>query len=168
MDSLPSSDISLDGTITAYKYRKFKHWLDWASRDLNQPGPYISLAADVCEIKSTISPKRGSMTHPEVSEWLGDMQKKRWEGAGSRCSTAYETKPQVNLGSPSTPLLEIRKQAVIDATASHTFISPNAFPGQILAHIRNGLHAWYVITNLGRLTDVQSQIRTVLDQAAFH
>jgi hypothetical protein len=45
----------------------------------------------------------------------------------------------VNLGSPSTPLLEIRKQAVIDATASHTFISPNALPGQILAHIRSGL-----------------------------
>jgi len=43
--------------------------------------PYISLAADVCEIKSTIFPNLGSMTHPEISEWLGDMQKKNDEKA---------------------------------------------------------------------------------------
>ena len=71
---------------------------------------------------------------------------------------AYETNPEVNLGSPSTPLLEIRKQAVIDVTASHTFTSPNALPGQILAHIRSGLDARCVITKFGTLTDVQSQI----------
>ena len=76
---------------------------------------------------------------------------------------AYETKPEMNLGSPSTPLLEIRKQAVIDATASHMFVSANALPGQILAHIRSGLHA-----DLRSLTDVQSQIPSVSDQAVWH
>ena len=76
---------------------------------------------------------------------------------------SYETKPELNLGSPSALLLEIRKLAVIDATASHTFVSPNALPGQILAHVRSGLHA-----NLGTLTDVQSQIPDVLGQVAGH
>jgi hypothetical protein len=52
---------------------------------------------------------------------------------------SYETRPEVNLGSPIAPLVEIRKQAVIDATASHMFVSANALPGQILAHIRSGL-----------------------------
>ena len=50
-------------------------------------------------------------------------------------AVSYETRPEVNLGSPIAPLLEIRKQAVIDATASHMFISANALPGHILAHI---------------------------------
>jgi hypothetical protein len=49
----------------------------------------------------------------------------------------------------------------MDARASHTFVSANALPGQILERIRSGLHA-----NLGTLTDVQSQISVVVDQAA--
>ena len=48
---------------------------------------------------------------------------------------SYETRPVVNLGSPIIPLLEILKQAVIDATASHIFISANTLPGHVLAHI---------------------------------
>ena len=76
---------------------------------------------------------------------------------------SYETRPEVTLGSPIGPLAEIRRQAVMDATASHMFVSANALPGQILVHIRSGLHA-----NLGTLTDAQSQIPDVLDRAAFH
>ena len=48
-------------------------------------------------------------------------------------SASYETRPEVNLGSPSAPLVEIRKQAAMEATASHMFVSANALPGQILA-----------------------------------
>ena len=54
---------------------------------------------------------------------------------------SYTTKPEVNLGSPIAPMLEIWKQAVTDATASHMLISPNALPGQILAHIRSRMQA---------------------------
>jgi hypothetical protein len=106
-------------------------------------GPYISLAADVCEIKSTVFPNLGSMTQSNISGWLySSMQKKNGEKAQAlEVSISYETKPEVNLGSPSTPLLEIRKQAVMDATASHTFISPNALPGQRLARISKWV-AW--------------------------
>ena len=39
------------------------------------------------------------------------------------------------MGSPIAPLLEMLKQAVIVATASHIFISANTLPGHILAHI---------------------------------
>jgi hypothetical protein len=45
----------------------------------------------------------------------------------------------VNLSSPIGPLAEIRKQAVMDATESHTLVSANALPGQILARIMSAL-----------------------------
>jgi hypothetical protein len=66
-----------------------------------------------------------------------EMQKQNCEKeqASRGIPVSYETRPEVNLGSPITPLLEIRKQAVIDATASHIFISANALPGHILVHI---------------------------------
>ena len=46
--------------------------------------PYISLAADVCKINSTVFPSLGSMMHSKVSGWLcGNGEKQMWEGAGS-------------------------------------------------------------------------------------
>ena len=51
----------------------------WGSRDTILP--YISLAADVCEIKSTIFSNLGSMTHSGISGWLGDMKKRNDEKA---------------------------------------------------------------------------------------
>ena len=81
------------------------------------------------------------MTQSNVSGWLWGMQKQNSENVQAlEVPVSYETKPEVNLGSPISPLLEIRKQVVIDATASHTLISPNTLPGQILAHIRSGLY----------------------------
>jgi hypothetical protein len=44
-------------------------------------GPYISLAADVCEIKSTVFPNLGSMTQSNISGWLCSMQKQNGEKA---------------------------------------------------------------------------------------
>jgi hypothetical protein len=55
---------------------------------------------------------------------------------------------------------------VIDATASHTLVSANALPGQILVRIMSALHG--CVLNVGTLTDVQSQILPALDQAARH
>jgi hypothetical protein len=78
-------------------------------------------------------------------------------------STSYELKPEANLGSPITPLVEIRKQEVIDPTASRMFMSSNSLPGQITCTEQE-----WVTTNLGTLTDVQSQIISALDQAACH
>ena len=79
---------------------------------------------------------------------------------------SYETKPEVNLGSPIAPLVEIRKQAVMDATATHTLVSANALPGQMLAGSMSALRG--CMLNWGTLTDVQSQMPIALDQAAGH
>jgi len=103
---------------------------------------HISLAADVCDIKSKVFPDLGSMMQSNMSGWLCGMQRQKGKNAqalGVRVS--YETSPEVNLGSLSIPFAEIWKQAVIDATASHMFASANAFPGQILAHFREKV-AW--------------------------
>ena len=78
----------------------------------------------------------------------------------------YEIRPEVNLGSPIGPLAEIRRQAVMDATASHTLVSANALPGQILARIMSALRG--CLLNLGTLTVVQNQRPSALDQAACH
>ena len=40
------------------------------------------------------------------------------------------------------PLAEIRKQAVMDATASHRFVSANNLPGQILERIMSAFAWW--------------------------
>ena len=64
------------------------------------------------------------------------------------------------------PLVEIRKQAVMDATASHRFVSANNLPGQILERIMSALLGGAL--KFGTLTGVQSQIQTALDQAARH
>ena len=80
---------------------------------------------------------------------------------------SYETRPEVNLGSPIAPLLEMLKQAVIDATASHIFVSANILPGHILCtYIRISEGVVYVAIQVYKLTDVQSQISIALDQAA--
>ena len=129
------------------------------------PVSYISLAADVWKINSIVFPSLGSMTHSKVSGWLCGMQKQNCEKEQAlKVPVSYETKPEVNLGSPIAPLLEIWKQAVIDATASHMFISANALPGHKLAHISG--RVVYVAIKLETLTDVQSQISVALDQAA--
>ena len=104
--------------------------------DVISPSPYISdsLTADVCEINSTVFPNLGSMTHSKVSGWLcgkcrnKTVRRRRLESI----PVSYETRPEVNLGSLIAPLLEMLKQAVIDATASHIFISANILPGHIL------------------------------------
>ena len=129
--------------------------------------PYISLAADICEIKSKVLfPNLGSMTHSKASGWLCDFRKKRWEGSKAlKVLVSYEIRPEVNLGSPITPLLEIWKQAVIDATASHMFISANVLPGHILACKYQNWVAC-VAADLDRRTDVQSQKSVALDQEA--
>jgi len=105
--------------------------------------PHISLAAEVCEINSKVFPNLGSMTHSNTSGWLYGMQKTKngEKGASSRSryQLSYATRPETNLGSPKAPLVESRKQAVMDATASHTFVSANALPGQILVRIRRRL-----------------------------
>jgi hypothetical protein len=54
------------------------------------------------------------------------------EQASRGIMVSYETRPEVYLDSPIAPLPEILQQAVIDATASHMFISANALPGHIL------------------------------------
>ena len=111
----------------------------WALRDVILP--YISLAANVCEIRSRVFPNLGSITHSKVSGCLCGMQKRKGEKAQTlEVLTSYETKPEANFGSPITPLLEIRKEAVTDATASQTFISPYTLPGQKLAHIVGCMH----------------------------
>ena len=58
------------------------------------------------------------MTQSNVSGWLWDMQKQNSENV-QVLAVSYETKPEVNFGSPISPLLEIRKQVMIDATAGH-------------------------------------------------
>jgi len=95
------------------------------------------------------------------------MQKQKGEKAQAlEVPGSYEIRPEVNLGSFIGPLVEIRKQAVMDATASHTLVSANALPGQVLVRSKSGLHG--SVLNLGTLTDVQNQIPSALDQAACH
>ena len=57
----------------------------------------------------------------------------------------------MNLGSPNAPLLEIWKQAVIDATASHIFISAMVLPGHKLCTLSGlGCIRGYQIRNTHR------------------
>ena len=122
--------------FTPYKYKKFLlDEIRCAGRC--DPVRYISLAADVCKINSIVFPNLGSMAHSKMSGCLCGMQKQNCEKkqASRGIPVSYEIKPEVNFGSPTVPLLVIWKQAVIDATASHIFISANALPGHILAHI---------------------------------
>jgi hypothetical protein len=107
------------------------------------------------------------MTHSNISGWLCGMQKQKGEKAQTpEVPGTYEIRPEVNLGSPIGPLAEIWRQAVMDATASHTLVSANAFPGQILPRIMSALRGW--VLNLGTLTVVQNRRPSALDRAARH
>ena len=63
------------------------------------PVPYISLAADVCKINSTVFPNLGSMVHSKESGWLRGMQKQNCEKKqASRCTSILRDKTRGEFG----------------------------------------------------------------------